>query len=785
MKHLLFLTCLFISSSVFAQTAKYHKVKVTFSNTTTIQDIASLGIEADHGHLVPNKFWEGDVSDYEISILKNARIPYEIVIEDMVKYYQDRNKKALLETEANYRTHGQGCFLEPIPEYPISHFAYGSMMGYYRYSEYLEQLDLMQATYPNLISSKYPISSIVTHEGRTIYGIKISDNPNTNEAAESQILYTGVHHAREVMSLFQNVYYMWYLLENYATDPSVKYLVDNMEMYFVPCLNPDGYIYNETTDPQGGGMWRKNRRDNQDSTFGVDLNRNYGHEWGLNDVGSSPSTNNNTYRGPSPFSEPETQAMREFCNNHTFKLALNAHSYSNVLIYPWGYNDSFTPDSSTFIAIAKELTREDHYAFGTGTEVIGYNVNGDSDDWMYGEQTSKPKILAMTPETGSWEQGFWPVQADILPLCQSRIHHNLMAATTLLNYPSVTLPTRPLFVSNLTFNQPFELTKIGFLAGDVSISFVPISANIQTNPSVYNYTFTHLQTTKDSISIQLNPATQPNENVVYALIYSNGSQTWKDTISTIYKPLPIVFEENGSTLVNWENNGWNTAANTSTSAPFSITESPNGKYNNNSVATLISPTINLQTATEAFLVFNVKYQTEKIQYPEYYSSYDNLSVIIKDIQNNTEQSVCVENNTHYVYQGEKDWSTEYISLQEWVGKPIQVYFQFVSNDAITGDGYYLDDIKIYANGNTNASIQDINKLAKPYPNPSNTTIRIPYSITQKQTLEITDIQGKLVSSYAIHPDSNTLEIDVHTLANGLYLAKITNTNQVIKFSVLK
>src|SRR5690606_9786063 len=121
--------------------------------------------------------------------------------------------------------------------------------------------------------------------------------------------------------------------------PEVRYLVDNTEMYFIPCINPDGYIYNETTDPFGGGLWRKNRWKGDDGmVYGVDLNRNYGYEWGADNSGSSPQPNGQTFRGTGPFSEPETQAVKFFCDSHQFRIALNYHTYGNLLIHPWGYN---------------------------------------------------------------------------------------------------------------------------------------------------------------------------------------------------------------------------------------------------------------------------------------------------------------------------------------------------------------------------------------------------------------------------------------------------------------
>ena len=125
----------------------------------------------------------------------------------------------------------------------------------------------------------------------------IGDKDSMNEP---KLLYNAIHHAREPASLSNIIFYMWYLLERYSIDPEVKYLVDNTQMYFVPCINPDGYIYNENTDPDGGGLWRKNRR-NHGGHYGVDLNRNYGFNWGFNNQGSSSSSQSETYRGDSAF----------------------------------------------------------------------------------------------------------------------------------------------------------------------------------------------------------------------------------------------------------------------------------------------------------------------------------------------------------------------------------------------------------------------------------------------------------------------------------------------------
>ena len=126
---------------------------------------------------------------------------------------------------------------------------------------------------------------------------------------------------------------MWYLLENYDSNNSIKQIIDNSELYFVPCVNPDGYVYNETSEPNGGGMCRKKTRD----SHGEDKNMNYsyidekGNEvW--NTSGTSSNPNGSTYAGDEPFSEAENKAIRFLVESKNFKLALNNHTYSGTFI---------------------------------------------------------------------------------------------------------------------------------------------------------------------------------------------------------------------------------------------------------------------------------------------------------------------------------------------------------------------------------------------------------------------------------------------------------------------
>jgi len=400
-----------------AQTLKYYRVQI-FTDEAGLKQLAVKGVGIDHGEYQKGKYFIAEFSERELDIIKRSHYPFQILISDMAAYYIARSKT---DTTA-FEEAGLCKYATP------QNFKPGSMAGFYTYAEMLQTLDSMRKKFPNLISKRKPVSSLQTADGNVLYGVRISNNPKL-EQDKPKILYTALHHAREPESLTQLIFFMWYLLENYNTNADIKNIVDNEELYFIPCVNPDGYLYNQKTNPNGGGMWRKNRRNNGDGNFGVDLNRNYGYKWGYDNSGSSPYTGDETYRGPSAFSERETQIIATYCQAHHFAMAINNHTYNNVLIFPYGYEENtYTPDSATFRQYAQDLTVCNHFSYGTVNQTLGYLANGNSDDWMYGEQTLKPKIFALTPETGSFRDGFWPAPNRIIPLAKKNMQMNITAA---------------------------------------------------------------------------------------------------------------------------------------------------------------------------------------------------------------------------------------------------------------------------------------------------------------------------------------------------------------------
>jgi hypothetical protein len=297
-------------------------------------------------------------------------------------------------------------------------------LGAYRtYNETTVVLQGLQAAHPSLAA----LSIIgTTIEGRAIYALKVSDNVGVDEP-EPEVLIMGCHHARELMSVEMPLHFAEYLLAQYGTDPQVTQLVNGREIWIVPIVNPDGYVFVQNNHiGDSSNWWRKNRRNNGNGTFGVDLNRNYGYNWGYDNIGSSPTPGSAVYRGTAPFSEPETQAVRNLCNARHFTTWLTYHSYGDLLLFPWGYAFDYTTDHEIMLRMGERLAAGTDYLVGNPATGAIYLTNGASDDWGYGEAGTKPRLFGFTPEVNSLaEGGFAPPESLIGPTFAQLLPMNL------------------------------------------------------------------------------------------------------------------------------------------------------------------------------------------------------------------------------------------------------------------------------------------------------------------------------------------------------------------------
>ncbi len=369
----------------------YHLVNVKITSNQDVLNLQLLGFDLVEIHM--DGSIDAVVLENELALLEGAGLTYEVKINDMAAQYEKRL----------------------VEEYPPGQrgFPDGSMSGYYTLGEIEDMLDAWAVQYPNLISPKQSIGTSI--QGRDIWAVKISDNPNVNEA-EPEISFNSLIHAREPQSMMTLVYYMIKLLEEYGTDPELTYLVDNREIWFIPVHNPDGYVYNEQTNPSGGGMWRKNRRNNGGGVYGVDLNRNYGFKWGYDNYGSSPDPSSTTYRGTAAFSEPESQAVSDFILSRPIVTSWDTHTYGNLYLCPFGYDNvlPYGQDWDIYQDYLDDISAENGYAAGPVIPTIGYPCNGCTLDWHYAVGVS----FALSPEIGNSSDGFWPSFSRIVPLAE-------------------------------------------------------------------------------------------------------------------------------------------------------------------------------------------------------------------------------------------------------------------------------------------------------------------------------------------------------------------------------
>src|SRR5262245_26251864 len=189
---------------------------------------------------------------------------------------------------------GAGGYANPTPTGVIV----PTPSDFHTYATLQAELEGLNASTPDLVRLETIGTSV---QNRTIYALRITEG----DGDKPNILFMGLHHANEWMSLETVVYLARYFLANAHETSRIDTILEKANLWFIPLVNPDGLEYSQVHD----NLWRKNRRDNGDGTFGVDLNRNYGFQWG---VGLPSNTTDIEYPGPESFSEPETIAVRDF-----------------------------------------------------------------------------------------------------------------------------------------------------------------------------------------------------------------------------------------------------------------------------------------------------------------------------------------------------------------------------------------------------------------------------------------------------------------------------------------
>ncbi|MBS1551461.1 MAG: hypothetical protein JST15_05265 [Bacteroidetes bacterium] len=671
------------SNRTFSQTdtpEKYSKVRIYINNSSDFERLGTAGLHIDHA-LRKKDFIETWLSQNEIESVKKSGLSYQITISDWKKYYDALPKMNASEIRR--------AIENSIATDNVSHSIYGSMGGFLTYSQVTAKLDSMRLEYPGLISAKFAIDSTV--ENRKIWTVRVSNSPNA-PSGRPEIWFHSLIHAREPESMEQNIYFMYWLFENYNIDPVATYILKNRELYFTLVLNPDGYVYNETTNPSGGGQWRKNRKNNG-SSYGVDLNRNYGiyQYWNSSNNGSSTVASSDTYRGTSPFSEPETRAAMKFVNSRNFSAILGSHTYGNYLIKPWSWQDPIpTPDDSKFNEYLADMTIYNHFTTGTPSQTVGYKVRGGADDWYYNDSVHSPhRIIAMTPEIGT--TGFWPTQAEIIPLAQSMLFTNQYFAMIggAYVYPVSTALNKTIYSAGESGTLKIKFKNKGLQTAQ-NVKIECTSGSYYLNVPITFYNFPSLNSfSGDSATFGFTISSAlPNNSAVPVVIKFKQNDS-----DVVYTETKYILTGNGSAALadsaengfsKWTTNlSWAVTSLQSHTPLNSFTDSPSGNYTDNSTNSMtLNLPLNVSSSPVTFLSFWHKYSTE--------AGYDFCYVEVSSNNGTTWQTVSSYNGT------QSAWIQQNLDITSYANSSSQlkIRFRLTSDANIVADGWYVDDIKL-------------------------------------------------------------------------------------------
>ena len=787
MKYLFLLsTLLLITLRVCAQTPPWSEVRIRIDGAG-LEQLAKSGLDIGEGFHGKDGTWTTILAQDELARVRQAGYPVEILQEDYSKYIGDRNLAR--RDQVDYVNHHKDEFKSTsVSNYTVpQHFHLGSMGGYFNLQEVMNQLDSMRLFYPNLISVKAAVGNNTTIEGRTIYCVRISNTPDQT-TNKPKVFYNALVHAREPMGMQQLIFYMWYLLENYSSSDEIKYLVDNLQLYFIPVMNPDGYEFNHTSSPNGGGMWRKNRRDNGGGAFGVDLNRNFGYKWGWDNSGSSPTPTDETYRGTGPFSEPETQIIRDFCTTNVWSISQNYHTYSDYTMFPWCWQTAFTPDSLLDVTYAGFLTRQNGYLTGTPGQIL-YNTNGDILDWQYGEQTTKPKEICFTTETGTQTDGFWPFENRIIPLSQENMYSNLMIAHFALRYAEAH-DVSPVILSGRQGFFNFEFMRYGMDGpANYQVTLRPMDSTqfISWGGTKSFPNPMQLFPYPDSVAYVLKPGITSGDAIRFIYEVSNGLYTFQDTVVKYFGPPLVVFSDSCSTMANWTSTKWGVSQSQYHSAPGSITDSPTGNYSNNSNATVTTnAALSLKNSPVAVINYWTKWKTEAGADFVQFKLQGNLGTWTPQKGQYTKTSFYAEATNQPLYDGSQPgWVKEQIVTTAYTNKTLQMQFLLKSDQSLNYDGFYFDDITVtvvdMSKVGTGSSLNIRPWLSDPVPNPASGTVTVTFDPNSAMNVKpaiftLADSRGVTVKELPVQPGQNRITFSVEGLSSGVYFYRISGNS---------
>ncbi|MFQ5980163.1 MAG: M14 family zinc carboxypeptidase [Candidatus Heimdallarchaeota archaeon] len=336
---------------------------------------------------------------------------------------------------------------------------------YHNYSQLQDELSQIATTAPRIVDL-FTIGT--SYQGKDIQCLRFTNEEKTGQ--KPMVLFVAHHHAREQITVETALRFMLRLINWYGVDEAITHYINSEEIYVIPSLNPDGlqYVVDEgnawlrknlrpidddrdgqvdedrATDENGDGIisefdiyvkkgnfwlyegyYLEGIDDdgdgliNEDDIGGIDLNRNYAYRWNdsLLDSGSGSDTTKEDYPGTAPFSEPETQALRDFVENKTFSIAMSLHSGINATYFPWSSENEFWAESFLYYQIYNDflqlwpnlhdfLNVPQTSAEEIQKKALPTTTAGEWSDWMYAERNCHvPMTFEIYKNASSITQG--------------------------------------------------------------------------------------------------------------------------------------------------------------------------------------------------------------------------------------------------------------------------------------------------------------------------------------------------------------------------------------------
>uniref|UniRef100_A0A8C7ZND6 Carboxypeptidase A1 n=1 Tax=Oryzias sinensis TaxID=183150 RepID=A0A8C7ZND6_9TELE len=326
-------------------------------------------------------------------ILKRKDISYVPMIDDLQAVLDEEQKEIEL-------------FARSLKPKNTDSFNYSR---YHKLSEIYSFQDMLVAENPNLVS-KIVIGQ--SYEARPLSVLKFSTGGTNRRAIW---IDTGIH-AREWITQASGIWFAKKIVKDYGSDPALTDILNNMDIFLETVTNPDGYDYTQNSNR----MWRKTRKPNPGSScVGVDPNRNW--DSGFGEPGASSNPCSETYRGPSAHSESEVKAIVDFVVAHkNIKAFVTIHSYSQMLLYPFGYTSAPSKDEAELHSLAQKAITDlaslygTRYTYGSIIDTI-YQASGNTVDWTY-EQGIKYSYTFELRDTGF--HGFLLPAKQIVPTAE-------------------------------------------------------------------------------------------------------------------------------------------------------------------------------------------------------------------------------------------------------------------------------------------------------------------------------------------------------------------------------